>query len=231
MELNSKFRSSFYIDKVKESGSQSNIVKEGMKVKIRDEEKYLVEMYRKREEMRREIARIHTKNTRTYRRILKTLKIEANRVTSEHNKKYEKKIEHLRRKYKEEEREKIKKLPKGLEGFETLRVLDQDRYDEILQEHYEVLIIGDIELDEDEKNALKLPPKFSIMENLLKGGIEFDQETAFAKLRMEIQREIDEDLQEEGEEDDRPPEGESNGENEEEDESIRLRAEERNGKI
>ena len=125
IELNSKFRSTFYIEKVRESGSQSNVVKEGMKVKIRDEEKYLLEMYRKRDEIRRDLARKYTKNSRTYRRILKNLKIEANKTTSEQRKKYETKIKHLRRKFKEEEREKIKKLPKGLEGFEKLRDMRQ----------------------------------------------------------------------------------------------------------
>ena len=86
MEFNSKFRSIYYQDKVRESGSQSNIVQEAMKIKIRDEEKYLMELYRKREDIRRDLARVHTKNSRTYRRIMKTLKIEANKTTREFDK-------------------------------------------------------------------------------------------------------------------------------------------------
>ena len=39
MQFNSKFRSNYYQDKVRESGSQSNIVLEAMKMKIRDEVK------------------------------------------------------------------------------------------------------------------------------------------------------------------------------------------------
>ena len=71
IELNSKFRSIYYQDKVKEFGSQSKIVEEAMKIKIRDEEKYLLELYRNREEIRQDLARVYTKNSRTYRRILK----------------------------------------------------------------------------------------------------------------------------------------------------------------
>ena len=225
IELNSKFRSSFYIERVRESGSQSNIVKEGMRMKIRDEEKYLKEMYKKRDSIRRDLARRYTRNSRTYRRILKNLKIEADKTTKEQKTKYEKKIEHLRRKFKEAEKEKIMKLPKGLEGFEKLRVFNKERYEAIVKEKYEVLTIGDLTLDEDEENALKLPPKFSIMENLIKGGIEFDQEAAFAKLRMEIQKEIDEDLQAD-------EEGKggtlqmADEEEEKEEESLRLKADE-----
>ena len=112
---------------------------------------------------------------------MKELKIEANKTSQEMNKKYKTKIEHLRKKFREEEKEKIKKLPKGLEEFSTLRVFDEDAFEKILVESYEVLIIGDLQIDEYEQSALKLPPKFSVMEDLLKGGIEFDQETAFTK--------------------------------------------------
>ena len=72
IELNSKFRSSFYIERVRESGSQSNVVKEGMRMKIRDEEKYLKEMYKKRDSIRRDLAGRYGRNSRTYRRILKS---------------------------------------------------------------------------------------------------------------------------------------------------------------
>ena len=133
---------------------------------------------------------------RTYRRIIKHLRIEANKASQEHSKKYDKKIEHLRKKFREDEQEKMRKLPKGLEEFASLRVFNEEEYEKMVTENYEVLVIGDLSIDEDERSALRLPPKFSIMEDLIKGGLEFDQETAFAKLRMELQRELDEDLQE-----------------------------------
>ena len=150
IELNSKFRSIYYQDKVREFGSQSKIVEEAMKIKIRDEEKYLLELYRNREEIRQDLARVYTKNSRTYRRILKQLRIEADKTTQEYKKKYSVKIEHLRKKYREDEKEKLKKLPKGLEDYAMLRVFDQEKFDEIVAESYEVLVIGDLKIDEDE---------------------------------------------------------------------------------
>ena len=61
IELNSKFRSSYYKGRVQDLGSQSKIVREAMQIKIRDEEKYLNELYKVRELARQDLARIHTK--------------------------------------------------------------------------------------------------------------------------------------------------------------------------
>ena len=218
LNLNSKFRSQYFKERVGGKSNDSSVVGEAMKLIIRDEEKYLNELYRERETMRKNIARIYTKNSRTYRRILKTLKIEANKTTQEMNIKYKTKIEHLRKKFREDDKTKIMKLPKGLEEFSNLSVFDQDEFDRILVESYEVLVIGDLTIDEDERNALRLPPKFSVMEDLAKGGIDFDQEAAFAKIRMEIQRELDEELQGDDEGMDEA--------DEDEDEAIRVKSEE-----
>ena len=107
--INSKFRSKYYRERVNDKGSQSNIVREAMQIIVRDEEKYLTELYKQREKMRKDLARIHSKNSRTYRRILKTLKIEANKISQEMTHKYKNKIEHLRRKYREDDIDRIKK--------------------------------------------------------------------------------------------------------------------------
>ena len=63
--INSKFRSNYYKERVNDKGS--NIVREAMQMIIQDEEKYLTELYKQREDMRKDLARVHTKNTRTYR--------------------------------------------------------------------------------------------------------------------------------------------------------------------
>ena len=41
LDLNSKFRSNFYQERVIKFGSQSKVIEEAMKIKFRDEEKYL----------------------------------------------------------------------------------------------------------------------------------------------------------------------------------------------
>ena len=52
---------------------------------------------------------------------------------------------------------------------------------------------------DNEKKVLQLYPKFSIMENLLPGWIDFDQESSNAKLRMSLSKEYEEELDEEDE--------------------------------
>ena len=46
-------------------------------------------------------------------------------------------------------------------------------------------MIGDINLSEEEKQVLKLHPKFSVLEDLKPGGLDAVQEATMAKLRME----------------------------------------------
>ena len=131
LNLNSKFRSKHFKDRVGGKSNDSSVVGEAMTLIIRDEEKYLNEQYKERETMSKNIARIYTKNSRTYRRILKTLKIEANKNTQEMTMKYKTKTDHLRKKFREDDKTKIMKLPKGLEEFSNLSVFDQDEFDKI----------------------------------------------------------------------------------------------------
>ena len=51
-------------------------------------------------------------------------------------------------------------------------------------------MVGDIELDEDERTVLRLNPKFSVNQDLQEGGLEFEQELSYAKARMEIGKQI-----------------------------------------
>ena len=61
---------------------------------------------------------------------------------------------------------------------------------------YEVEVIGDVDLSENEKMILRLPPKFAIEENLPEGGLDLDEELAYGKARMTINKEEDEKLDE-----------------------------------
>ena len=57
------------------------------------------------------------------------------------------------------------------------------------KDSYEVLIVGDVQLTPEEEAILKLHPKFCIEENLKMSDLEHEQESALAKLRMEINKE------------------------------------------
>ena len=132
------------------------------------------------------------KNSKKYRRVVRDLRRDAQRIKSSYREKYDNKIEHLRRKYTEDEDAKLSKVPKEMEGFESLSIFNKDNFDKIEVEEYDVVCVGEVTLSLEEKSVLKLHPKFSVMQNLVEGGLDFEQEIAYAKLRMELGKEIEE---------------------------------------
>ena len=126
---------------------------------------------------------------------------EAAKVKKEAMMKYEQKMKHLRRKFRGDEEEKLKKVPEALEdlGIEGLSIFSERKFTEIKAWDYEVEVIGDLELSNNERMILRLPPKFAIEENLAEDGLSLDEELAFAKARMTINKEEEEKLDEEDE--------------------------------
>ena len=57
---------------------------------------------------------------------------------------------------------------------------------------YETEIIGEVILTENERMILRLPPKFSIEDNLPPEGLALEVEMANAKCRMTIRKEEEE---------------------------------------
>ena len=110
----------------------------------------------------------------------------------EHCKKFENKIQHLNKKYRESLEEKIKIIPSDIEELSRLGVFNPEKFREIKEEEYEIEIIGDIELSENEMKVLKLHPKFAILPRLVEGGLDLDEELANSKLRMQLHKEIEE---------------------------------------
>jgi hypothetical protein len=137
---------------------------------------------------------------------------------------YEEKLKHLKTKYRKSEEDKIDKIPPAISGvgLENISVFNSKRYEEKEVLEYEAEIIGDIELHDNERKILMLPPKFSIEENLPADGLALEEEMAYAKTRMTINKEAeerlsdDEGIGEEGEEDE-----------EAEEEMLKLEAETR----
>ena len=124
------------------------------------------------------------------------LRKEAARTKKEAMRKYEEKMKHLRRKYRESEEDKMYKVPDALEdlGLENLSIFNKKKYEEIKTWDYEVEIVGDVILSDSERIVLRLPPKFAIEENLPEDGLAQDEELAFAKARMTINKEEEEKL-------------------------------------
>ena len=110
-------------------------------------------------------------------------------------------MKNLRKKLREDEEEELSKVPKVMEnlGLENLTIFNKKRFEEIEPWDYEVEIIGDVTLSNNDKRILRLPPKFAIEENLPEGGLALDEELAYGKARMTINKEEDERLDEEDE--------------------------------
>ena len=191
--LNVQFRSDKSREKL--SNGENKFVKASMESKLMDEVYKNSEITRARNKMRREIARTAGKNTRTYNGIIKRLRAEARTVKEDYKTKYKYKLGHLKKKYREDEDSRLDKTPEDIQEFSSLSVFDKKKFSMITPVVYEAAVEGDITHDEDEKSILRLTPKFSVTQTLQEGGLEFEQEQAYAKTRMEIGKELEETVE------------------------------------
>ena len=144
-EFNLGILSKLRSDGMKEQGEKAtrNLVRAAMDVKIRDEDKYRLELTRARNLMRAEAGDLLKLKSRPYRKLMKRLKIVSDQVRNEYQIKYEKKIQHLRNKYRDEEEEKMDRVPDVLMEFESLSIFDRGKFEDIRIEEDEVLCISD----------------------------------------------------------------------------------------
>ena len=100
-------------------------------------------------------------------------------------KKYEQKLKHLRRKFRTSEEDKINKVPESIQDLklENLSVFNKKKYYDLQIVEYETEIIGDIILTDNERIILRLPPKFSIEENLPPEGLALEVEMGICKVQ------------------------------------------------
>ena len=194
LELQSKLRSREFREKSGEHNSRV-LAKVTLEVKIKDERKISEDLRRKVREVRKICEETYVKNSKTYRAIFKKLRSQATVKRKEMKKTFEEKISHLRKKYRETEDEKIRKIPIELEEYDELSIFDPGKFNDIKTESYEVKTIGEVDLNENERKILQLHPKFSVLGKLENGGIEFEQEVAKAKLRIQLRKEEEERLE------------------------------------
>ena len=127
---------------------------------------------------------------------MKNLREYAARHKAKTIKNNEDKLKHLKKKYRKSEEDKINQIPESISdlGLEKLSIFDKKKYEDKVVMEYEPEIIGELNLHDNERLILRLPPKFSIEENLPKEGLAMEQELAYAKARMTINKEADEKL-------------------------------------
>jgi hypothetical protein len=188
LDLQSKLHSEEFKLKTGEEKSRK-LARVTMEIKLRDERKISEDLRKKVSMMRDILEDRHKKNSKPYRATIKKLRNEAAKTRRENKKIYELKLEHLKIKYRQTEDEKIRRIPEGLEEYDCLSVFDPAKFDEIEVQNYEIETIGKVDLNDNEKKVLQLHPKFSVVGSLQEGGLEFDQEIANAKLRIQLSKE------------------------------------------
>ena len=142
------------------------IVETAMKFKYKDEVRNRKKLVREKLKMRKKIIGKLGERTNNGRRILKHLHGVAEKKREELREKYEKKVEHLRQKYERNRDNEKDRLTPEMSKFEGLAVLDQEKYDGIEVKEIPVVKYGDVELDEDEKAAMRLHPKMALPRKL-----------------------------------------------------------------
>ena len=177
-------------------GVQDNkVVKVAMEIKMRDEQVTKTKLIRARNKAREELAKIMGKNSKRYRTRIRGFQERARKVKAEAKEKYQKKLEHLKFKYREDEEEILDNVPEEMKEFMDLSIFDREKYERIQIQSYEITCVGETNLSDEAISVLKMHPKFSVMEDLKEGGLEFEQELAYAKVRIQIQKEIDERIE------------------------------------
>ena len=144
-----------------------------MKVKLVDEQQLRRELIKVKTKMKKILSeKFEGDRTRQYRRVINNLNKMAREKKHQMNEKYNKKIEHLRHKYKNTENDEDDVVPEDLEEYADLSVFKKIKYEKINPVPDDVKVIGEVDLREEEKKVLKLHTKFSILEDLTKGGFD-----------------------------------------------------------
>ena len=171
------------------------VIKAAMEIKLNDERLFNKELCNERNKWRRKMAIMIGNNTKPYRKLMNHLNNEATKEREKHEAKYIEKVKHLKKKYTEDEEGKLDGVPPGLEQFSCLSIFNKVKFANISAKDYNVIVLGDMNIDDDEKKVMRLPPKFGVLQPLHRDGLAFEQELCYAKIRMEIGQELQEEMQ------------------------------------
>ena len=193
--VSGKFKSTkFKNKKSTDSNVKDKVLGQAMKRKLADEQCLLREICEKKTRIRRILDKKLTKNSRPYRKIIQELNQEEAKTKKEMTEKYKNKVEHLKNKYgvnKTSDKSQEERAPLDLQEYEDLTIFNKKNFEELEVDSYDVKVIGDIKLTVEEKKVLMLHPKFCVTDRLQEINFESEQESSFAKLRMEISKEIE----------------------------------------
>ena len=197
--LNLKLRSKALRDR----GPLANrgVVREAMRQKLQDEVRVCNECTRDRDNDRRKVkSRYGAKSLRS-KTIIKNLKSESDIVRTDLRQKYKEKIAHLRQKFAKRKADLMASKPAKYHGYEGAKVFDKIEFDKIETDKIKVSKVGKLDVSEEEESALRLHPKFAILDKIDDEELDFQEELGYAKLRYTLLKEEEEKLDSDDEDD------------------------------
>ena len=184
MGLASKFKSKKFQKLNNQPSITGKAIVPVMKLKLADEQSYHRELVNIRNRYRKELAKNLGNNSRKFKNMIADLRQEAKKTKKESTDKFKEKMSHIRKNYSPNNKE-DEEIPEDLQEYSELKILNKIEYENLEPDSYEIKVIGDVELTNEEKSVLTLHPKFCILDKLTLSDFEHEQEAAFAKLRME----------------------------------------------
>ena len=179
----------------KQGYMEEKIVSSIMSVKIRDERKLLNILMKKKEEVDRKLIEAYGRETRKHQRQKKHLGWIGQSAKRNLDEKYDKKIRHLMKKHRTEERKKErgKIKTKWREKHPTLDVykeLEDDQLTTTMTTRTEddVYKVGNFSLNKDEIAFLQYPPKTTLERTFNMDVFQEDSQQMGCKLRWEEER-------------------------------------------
>ena len=165
-----------------------------MAIKIKDERFHQRELYKIKEIKKKRLGEQHHPKTKKYKKVIQFLRQEAEETKRKQNEKFEEKIKHIERKYRETEEEKML-APPSMKEMSSLSVFNKEQFEEIRTSEVHVPLIGEVYLSADEEKILKRNPKFAIPQNLYEDTMREEMEKAYSLIRMELRDEDEEEIE------------------------------------
>ena len=183
-------------DELKYREEERSVLLGLMSLKVKDEKLNLRKLQRLKENRKEEILK-EVGKTRQYDTLMRKLRKETLVKKKELKKKYNAKLEHLEKVRRAEEEEKWNRrtVPIEIEEFHGCIVFDKGKLEAMKPSEVDSLVIGKVEIDDDEKAILKLNPKFAVMTKLEDESFERKVEVGLAKLKYEIRKQKERELE------------------------------------
>ena len=164
--LDLKLKSEKFTSKIEKGERDVEVISKIMGKKLCDADQCYREALKKQNDTRRKLKETFGNNTRKTRNIIRNLRQDTRKVIEQLEIKYDDKIKHLKKVYGKNKDEETKRVPEDLEDYRDAKIFSDGESREIDIFTPTVTILGDLEVDSDERAAASLHPKVAILPKL-----------------------------------------------------------------